>query len=171
MPMWARSIGKAPVWVLVLLAPVQPVLAIDCSCCCRIADTATKPRSCQRTECPCEKPAACSHRHVEPSAAATGVQGNHEQSSEHEGARRPAGSCPCSCPQDCGCHLRHATRLGILSSPATQVINHSGCASVGAIIPRLLIGIDEQLATKRHQNFFCETSALAICALLCRFSS
>ena len=171
MPIWARSIGKALVWVLVLLAPVQPVLALDCSCRCRIAGTAIKPRSCQQTECPCEKPAACSHRHAEPLAAATYVQGNHDQSSEHNGARQPAGSCPCSCPRDCGCHLRHATRLGILSSPATQVINHLGCAPVGDISPRLLIGIDQQLATTRHKNFFCETSALALCARLCRFAS
>ena len=170
MPNWARSIGKALVWVLVLLAPVQPVLALDCSCSCKNSGTASKPRSCQGTGCPCDKPAACSHRHAKP-AAATRVQCNHDPSSERLGVRRPAGSCPCDCPQDCGCHLRHATRHGILSSPATRVTNDWGCAPIAAITQCLLIRTDSQPPTTRHTNFFRETSALAICARLCRFAS
>jgi hypothetical protein len=58
-----------------------------------------------------------------------------------------------------------------LSSPNTRVINDSCCAPITDTSPRLLLAIDQQLTTTRPQNFCRETSALALCALLCRFAS
>ena len=171
MPMWARSIGKALVWVLVLLAPVQPVLALDCTCCCKIESSVIKQPSCQQAVCNHHEHASCNHRHAEQPPAAPAVQNTDDLTSAQIAERRFSGCRPCNCPQDCGCHLRHATRLGILSVPAARVNKDLCGVPVGHVSLFVSLPIQEQRTDTHPKNFCRETSALAICALLCRFAS
>ena len=171
MPARVRTIGNVLVWVLVLLAPMQPVLALDCSCCCKIASKATKQRSCQRAECHCQENTSCGHREVEQPPAAATAQNDHDQTAAIAAERRFSGCRPCNCPQDCGCHLRHATRIGILSAPAARITKDLCSVPVGYASLRFTLLIREHLTDASPRNFCREISALAVCALLCRFAS
>ena len=171
MPMRATRAGKALVWVLALLAPAQPVLALDCSCCCKVVSSAVEQGSCKRSACHCQEHLSCGHREAEQTPVATAVHDDHGQPSAIDAERRFSGCHPCNCPQDCGCHLRHATRLGILSAPAARVTRDLWSVPSANVSLCLTLPMHEQQTDAPPRNFCREISALAVCALLCRFAS
>jgi hypothetical protein len=171
MPMRASAIGKLLVWVLALLAPLQPILALDCSCCCKVASSAIKQGTCQRAEGHCKEHASCDHRHTERPLSETAVE-NDRGTASSLGADPPLPGCrPCNCPQDCNCHVRHATRIGILTTHVARIGKDACGVPLGQITLGLLLPLYEQRANARPHHFSRETSALAVCALLCRFAS
>lgn len=171
MPMRATKAGKALVWVLALLAPAQPVLALDCSCCCKVVSSAGDQHACKRASCPCQEHVSCGHREAEQTPDATATHDDHDQPGNTDAERRFSGYHPCNCPQDCGCHLRHATRLGILSAPAARVTKDLCSVPLAYVSLRFTLPMHEQQTDAPPRNFCREISALAVCALLCRFAS
>jgi hypothetical protein len=171
MPAWGRAIGKVLVWVLVLLAPVQPILALDCLCLCKLASNDADQEKCQKTELRSNEHASCCHRCSNRASAATAVENGGGIAFTRVAERRLPGCPPCDCPQDCNCHLRHATRIGILPTPVTRVSNDLCGIPLGNVALCLPLPVYEERTDARPHNFFRETSALAVCALLCRFAS
>ena len=171
MPSRASTIGKMLVWVLALLAPLQPVLALDCSCLCKLAYNGCDQKKCQKPEHHSNEHTSCCHHHSNRTSPATAVEDDHGKTSKHFADTRLPGCRPCNCPQDCNCHLRHATRIGILTTPVTRIGKDLCGVPLEQITLGLPLPIHEQLADAYPQNFCRETSALAVCALLCRFAS
>ncbi len=170
MSIWARTIGNVLVWVLVLLAPVQPVLALDCSCICKLAGNRFDQEECQKPECHSHEHTNGCHHHKNRTSTATATENEHNTAPTHV-ADSPRPPCrTCDCPQDCNCHLRHATRIGILATSVTRV-NKDLCGVPLANVDLCpLLSVHEERTDARPHNFFRETSALAVCALLCRFA-
>lgn len=163
MPQVARTIRKLLSWVLVLLAPLQPVLALDCSCSCK-TDAKCAEKACKHEGATPAKTGRCghSHRHV--------VKKSERPAKETRLACIP-GCRPCHCPSDCDCHLRHANHLGSTTRAATRP------AKDVAKIPLPPVTIQSDTANRGialcpvWYSATRETSALATCALLCRFAS
>lgn len=170
MSMWARTIGNALVWVLVLLAPVQPVLALECSCVCKLAGSSLCQETCQEPENHSHEGTGCCHHHKNKTVATTAVEKDHNTASTHVADPPLSGCQPCNCPQDCNCHLRHATRIGILATSVTRVSKDLCGIPLGNVDLCPLLSVHEERTDARPHNFFRETSALAVCALLCRFA-
>ncbi len=170
MPTWARTTRKVLVWVLVLLAPVQPVLALDCLCVCNLASNGVAQEKRQKREHNSDEQTSCCHHHKCRISAATAVENKHNTASTHVAAPPLPGCRPCDCPQDCNCHLRHATRLGILASTVTRVSKDLCGVPLGNVALCLPLSVHEERTDASPHNFSRETSALAVCALLCRFA-
>jgi len=171
MPTRANTIGKLLVWVLALLAPVQPVLALDCSCLCKLTSSGLDQEKCQKPNLHSNEHTNCCHHQSKRTSAATAVENDRGLASTQFAAPRHPGCRPCNCPDDCNCHLRHATRIGILATLVTRVSKDLCGVPLGQVMLSLLLPLHEQRADARPHNFSREISALAVCALLCRFAS
>ena len=167
MPAVARTTVNRLAWVLALLAPLQPILALDCSCGSECSVTKTSNGGRPITKCS-KSHAGCGHRHAPPAHSSESKNGD---AWGNLLCQWLPGCRPCECPQGCDCHLRHLTRLGILSAPATRVQKDLSGVPLGQMqmaMPATAIAL---LDDSCPRNLAREMPALAVCALLCRFAS
>ena len=167
----AKIISRLFVWVLALLAPLQPILALDCSCVCQGDSEGRDHGICADADCEPAGHTACEHCHTKRTTHATAEDRDTNETHGNVGHQWLPGCRSCDCPQDCKCHLRHATRIGILSAPASRVSKDLSGVPLGQMQLPMPVGVIAQSNASLPQNFSREMPALAVCALLCRFSS
>lgn len=162
---WANRSMRQLCWMLALLAPVQPLLALDCRC------------------------THCSHT--------GGLQDNHDPRPDHSfidndpccnrchedtesisnsAVRRGTtptkvlSFCPCDCPTDCECQVRHSTGLGALRCIAdTERIAHQPIPVVTWVHPNQSFSKSASAGNSEGLTDLFAISALSLCASLCRF--
>ncbi len=165
--------AKVLAGVLALLATVQPAFALYCSCdcvatadnCCQDAcehdkDLAPKCKSCKSGHC---------HGKLKKGIASKCP--SRKKKSDDGLARKSLPIHPCQCPQGCDCHLRHVIRIGIVQHPeALTSLDLSEVSHVEAAGHECeTISATASIYLTHHPAH--ERSALALCALLCRFAS
>ena len=167
---------KALFWLLAILVPAQPVLALDCPCSCRAI---------QKSDCDEQKTDArgCTHCSgcCKTGRESTGKCKTDEnrQSVEISAARFSGrtssisiGIHPCQCADDCACKVQHEVRVGVIESKQSPI--DFNCDLIGTELVESLLGIDLLLTCPgsplARQDSDSGYSALEICAHLCRFT-
>jgi hypothetical protein len=99
---WTSFLAKLVNCVLALAVSVQPILAQHCPCQCAKATTCEIAQECGAPNCCSHTSDPCDHHDSHacpPDATEVGAS---------KCASMTLGLCPCGCPSDCDCHLRHA---------------------------------------------------------------
>jgi hypothetical protein len=165
--------GKLLSCVLALLAAFQPVAAMDCACACNcrsISDDATCAAEHDHDHC-CGKDCgdACGHQHCRENQCSEGAM------QEPNGAvdwATTLGLCPCQCPRECDCHLRHSIVIALARKTDHSVQREHGSMAI-AERPTLPVLRPSSVVSGPAANLsaLSDTSALSLCAELCRFLS
>jgi hypothetical protein len=155
---WAKMVNC----VLALAVSAQPILAQHCPCQCakamtgEIAQECDDPNCCPHTSDPC-------HHHHDSHACPSEVS----QVGVDNFASITLGLCPCGCPRDCDCHLRHAPtpatpqKTEVRVAKQHQDATSSQASTSRTLAPRIAYHTIE-IGSPR--------SAASLCAVLCRFT-
>jgi len=167
---FARAIRAALVWMLALLASVQPILALDCQCSCKQPVSSPEKIDSSSSACDVGCGGKCLCHKAGSKKASPKLEKDATNRATALGDWLP--NCwPCGCPKDCHCHLRHLTRLGISPASTTQIKKDLAGASLSPIAQPFTLATCPLANVGPQLNFPRETSALAVCARLCRFAS
>jgi len=166
---FARTIRAVLVCVLALLASVQPILTLGCQCTCKLPASSIENDESSASDCGARCGGKC-QCHQARSTASTKADEDAANRATVLGDWLP--DCrPCSCPKDCNCHLRHLTRLGISPASRAQINKDLDGAALPPVARSFPPALDSIAIDGRQLDFPRETSALAVCARLCRFAS
>ncbi len=154
---WAKLVNC----VLALAVSAQPILAQHCPCQCANVTTSEIAPECDDPNCCPHASDHCHHGSLKSCAP-----------HDNEGAEKTDGvvlfgMCPCGCPSDCDCHLRHAP---IPAAPQGAVVR---VAKQLTDVARLTALAGNHVAPRVYHNAFenvSRRSSATLCAVLCRFT-
>ncbi len=164
---WAKNRSRQLCWGLVLLAFLQPVLALDCQCACDVR-LGCFPETCEQDSLHCHAPDQLTcHKHdhdderVQLAVASSAV----DTTILHGFALRR-----CQCPIDCDCQGRHSSDPVIVrDSKDAERSTHTAMSSTGCSVSFVTHRQPASTKLLPDQTISCASSALSLCAALCRF--
>lgn len=173
-----NAFTKVAFWLLAILVPVQPVLSLDCPCNCQTGAETKRADHPFDNDFPV-KSACCTHCKKSCRDAETPKQ---RQSTEVEptAVRRPRrvnktvmlALRPCRCGDDCPCQISHEVRPGIVEAKTTNADFdvYQSSTSVVCELPELIASATAFIEPFNTGGTTGYSSALEICAHLCRFT-
>ncbi len=180
MYVWRQQLAKLVIWLTAGVIPVQPLLALDCACdCCVVTagETTCQHASCDDARC-VQNHSEC-HDHIDQpqqldasNLDAPGKLIARETIAEADATKQFwIDATPCHCPTDCDCFTRHQQRVAAVESTKIELDPPTAIVIADAELLLRLVAADQA----RSWALVCPTnpgsSALARCALLCRFTS
>jgi hypothetical protein len=158
---WTLVWGKMVNCVLALAVSAQPILAQHCPCQCANVTTSEIAQECDDPNCCPHASDHCHHDRLETCAP------HDNEGAEETNGDVVFGMCPCGCPSDCACHLRHTP------VPAAPKGAEVRVAKQLTDVARLTVLIGNHLASWAYRNAFeivSRRSSATLCAVLCRFT-
>ena len=163
---WAKNCVTRICWMLALLVPVQPAVALDCPCTCSTSHTSAPDCGELEDEHRHHAGTSCrhSHQHAKPTRP---VQ---KDKNEVLTLASVLGFDPCQCPRDCDCQWKHSSgdrdvrnlnRLEEIDDLETPFTNW---------LP--VLSDRERPSSSEYPTMDMgsrDLSALSRCAMLCRF--
>jgi len=170
-----KTIASAMLWMLAGLMPLQPVLALDCSCQCQsVAAVEQAGRSAAIEPAPTAGCCSCctKNKPVESSEAEQKDSSPGRRQWQSKVVQPLLGLLPCRCADDCECQLSHEVRPGIVEciSPTAE-FDAQLCVAIASFETAAFI----ECAASPDRRYFhgrapSGGSALDVCAHLCRFT-